>query len=297
MDGIIIWTWFEDGKLSINNEYRALFEDKLNPNSAPYAHLGHPMYPNEAGIRFIDLKNEWTSNIEFEFDGNRQKSLRLFHADYSVTVEMDNNMLFNETYSVSKSSACDLSAISRMKFEFDKNYHNVILHGSSGRIWYDGYLLNSLRVSDRNPDDNYLKIELDTIPDGDYIVIFLLKFITETKIDNNQNVVVSTANGEMDRIQVTKSESDWFKFEKNVHLDESDEFIVINVNNDNANDFLIDHFLIIAEEDFNQCNQKISIDLSPTGPTTTTMPPASSTTNSKYYIITQKMNKKYEIDM
>ena len=67
-----MWT-----KQSDNNfKDQVLFENELNENSTDYANLGYPLYPNAAGIAWIDLiKKKWTSDEIIELGANKQQEI------------------------------------------------------------------------------------------------------------------------------------------------------------------------------------------------------------------------------
>ena len=70
-----------------------LFEMEENDDSRPFLHLDpaiYPMYPNAAGVRFIDLiKHEWSSSeTGTDFNSTATRDLRIYDLSVSVILKM-----------------------------------------------------------------------------------------------------------------------------------------------------------------------------------------------------------------
>ena len=67
---------------------KALFEGELNENSTDYEHLGYPLFPNAAGMAWIELiKNKWTSNEIIDLSSTINDDIfqrNLFNGKFSI---------------------------------------------------------------------------------------------------------------------------------------------------------------------------------------------------------------------
>ena len=70
------------------NLNKVLFEGELNENSTDFEHLGYPLYPNAAGMAWIDLiKNKWTSNEIIDLTSSANDDIfqrNLFNGKFSI---------------------------------------------------------------------------------------------------------------------------------------------------------------------------------------------------------------------
>ena len=67
---------------------KVIFEGELNENSTDFAHLGYPLYPNAAGMAWIELiKNKWSSNEVIELTSSINDDIfqrNLFNGKFSI---------------------------------------------------------------------------------------------------------------------------------------------------------------------------------------------------------------------
>ena len=67
---------------------KVIFEGELNENSTDFAHLGYPLYPNAAGMAWIEMiKNKWSSNEVIELSSSTDDDIfqrNLFNGKFSI---------------------------------------------------------------------------------------------------------------------------------------------------------------------------------------------------------------------
>ena len=106
--------WAFVAGIGFDNFYgkRDYLENELNGNTSAYADLGHPGYPNEAGMAYINLvKGEFMTNQTIRNIPNQEEKKYQRHfayGTYEVTLRDADGNILNQTYQqVTKSPECD----------------------------------------------------------------------------------------------------------------------------------------------------------------------------------------------
>ena len=161
---------------------RILLERYENENSTEYVHLGHPGYPNEAGIAWINLmKKEFASNFEIEsIPGITSSYLKnIFFGKYLIkVVDSNGQTIYEAVEKVEPDSSCNFysaenNLITDGDFDEDELGDIWIIPNGIPRINWDGYIKDGLKVTDRSGDGyRALAIDLEkSVPEsGQYVI-------------------------------------------------------------------------------------------------------------------------------